>query len=76
MLETLKKHQQLANLKKGVFSQQSLVYLGYVIGGGTLKICFMKVGDILKICFMKVGDILKCLFATNVTNVRSFIVLV
>jgi hypothetical protein len=29
VLETLKKHQLLANLKKCEFSQQSLVYLGY-----------------------------------------------
>jgi hypothetical protein len=38
VLETLKKHQLLDNLKKCEFSQQSLVYLGYVIGGGELKI--------------------------------------
>jgi hypothetical protein len=34
VLETLKKHQLLANLKKCEFVQQSLVYLGYVFGGG------------------------------------------
>ena len=38
VLETLKKHQLLENLKKHVFTQQYLVYLGYVIGGVELKI--------------------------------------
>ena len=33
VLETLKKHQLLENLKKCEFIQQSLVYLGYVMGG-------------------------------------------
>ena len=34
VLETLKKHQLLENLKTYEFAQQPLVYLGYVIGGG------------------------------------------
>jgi hypothetical protein len=38
VLETLKKHQLLDNLKKCEFTQRSLVYFGYVIGGGELKI--------------------------------------
>ena len=38
VLETLKKHKLLANIKKCDFVQQSLVYLGYVINGGELKI--------------------------------------
>ena len=33
VLETMKKNQLLANIKKCEFAQQSLVYLGYVIGG-------------------------------------------
>jgi hypothetical protein len=48
VLETLKKHQLLANLKKCEFSQDSLVYLGYVIGGGELKIDPMNMEAILK----------------------------
>jgi hypothetical protein len=38
VLETLKKHQLLANLKKSEFSQKSLVYFGYMINGGELNI--------------------------------------
>lgn len=38
VLETLKKHQLLENIKKCEFAQQSLLYLGYLIGGGELKI--------------------------------------
>jgi hypothetical protein len=38
VLETMKKHQLLANLKKCEFAQQSLMYLGYMIDGGELKI--------------------------------------
>jgi len=38
VMEILKKHQLLANLKKRESTQHSLVYLGYVIGGGELKI--------------------------------------
>jgi hypothetical protein len=38
VLETLKKHQLLDNLKRCEFSQQSLVFLGYVIGGGEFNI--------------------------------------
>ena len=38
VLETLKEHQLLANLKRYEFAQQSLVYIWYVIGGGELNI--------------------------------------
>jgi hypothetical protein len=38
VLETLKKHQLLANIKKFEFSQHSLVYLEYVISGGKINI--------------------------------------
>jgi len=62
VLETLKKHQLLANLKKCDFVQQSLVYLGYVIGGGELKIDPSKMEAIMKWSV-----------PTNVTKVRSFI---
>lgn len=48
VLETLKKHQLLENLKKCKFSQQSLVYLGYVISGGELKIDPSKMQAIMK----------------------------
>jgi hypothetical protein len=48
VLETLKKHQLMANLKKYEFAQQSLVYLGYVIGGGKLKINPAKMEAIMK----------------------------
>ena len=48
VLKTLKKHQVLANLKKCEFAQHSLVYLGYVIGGGELKIDPSKIEAIMK----------------------------
>jgi hypothetical protein len=48
VLETLKKHQLLANLKKCEFAHKSLVYLGYVIGGGELKINPSKMDAIMK----------------------------
>jgi hypothetical protein len=62
VLETLKKHQLLENLKKCEFAQQYLVYLGYVIGGGELKIDPAKMEAIMK-----------WLVPTNVSEVRSFI---
>jgi len=61
-LETLKKHQLLANLKECEFPKQSLVYLGYVIGGGELKINPSNIEAIMKWSV-----------PTNVTEVRSFI---
>ena len=48
VLETWKKHQLLANVKKCEFAQQSLVYLAYVIGGGELKIDPTKMKAITK----------------------------
>jgi len=39
LLETIKKHQLLENIKKYEFSQQSLGYLGYVIGIGEDRSC-------------------------------------
>jgi hypothetical protein len=48
MLEILKKHQLLENLKKCEFSQQSLVYLEYVISVGELKIDPAKMEVIMK----------------------------
>jgi hypothetical protein len=62
VLETLKNHYLLANLKKCDFSQQSLVYLGYVIGGGELKIDPIKMEAIMK-----------SPVPTNYTQVRSFV---
>eukprot|EP00253_Pinus_taeda_P005416 PITA_05416 len=62
VLETLKKHQLLAKLKKCEFVQQPLVYLGYVIGGEELKIDPAK---------MEV--IMKWLVPSNVFEVKSFI---
>eukprot|EP00253_Pinus_taeda_P024048 PITA_24048 len=62
VLETLKKHQLLANLKKCEFAQQSLVYLGYVIGGGEMKIYPYKMEAIMK-----------WLVPTNVSEVKCFI---
>jgi hypothetical protein len=38
VLETLKNHQLLANLKKCEFAQHSLVYFRYAISGGDLTI--------------------------------------
>jgi hypothetical protein len=52
----------LANLKKCEFSQQTLVYLGHVIGGGELKIDLAKMEDIMK-----------WLVPTNVIEVRIFL---
>jgi hypothetical protein len=48
VLETLKKHQLLDNLNKCEFAQQLLVYLGYVISGGELKIDPAKMEAIIK----------------------------
>jgi len=48
VLETLKKHMLLANINKCEFSQQSLVYMGYVIGGGDLKIDPAKMEVVMK----------------------------
>jgi hypothetical protein len=62
VLETLKKNQLLDNLKKCEFSQQSLVYLGYMIGGGELKIDPTKMEAIIK-----------WPVPTNVTKVRIFV---
>jgi len=59
MLETLKKHQLLATLKKCEFAQQSLVY---VTGGGELKIDLAKMDTILK-----------WPIPTNVIEVRIFV---
>jgi hypothetical protein len=61
-LETLKKHQLLANLKICEFAQQCLVYLGYVISGGELKIDPAKMEAITKWSVL-----------TNVTEVGSFV---
>jgi hypothetical protein len=62
VLETLKKHQLLANLKKCEFSQHSLVYLGYVISGGERNIYPTNMEAIMK-----------WLVPTNVTKVRIFV---
>jgi hypothetical protein len=62
VLETMKKHQLLANLKKCEFSRQYLVYLGYVIGGGEIKIYLAKMEAIMK-----------WLVPKNLTRVRSFV---
>jgi hypothetical protein len=48
VLETLKKHQLLTNLKKCEFSQQYLVYLGYVINGGELNTYPANMDTIMK----------------------------
>lgn len=61
VLETLKKNQLLANLKKCKFFQQYSVYLGYVIDGGKLKMDPTKMEAIMKWSFPK-----------NCTEVRSF----
>eukprot|EP00253_Pinus_taeda_P019492 PITA_19492 len=61
-LETLKKHHLLANLKECEFAQQYLVYLGYVIGGGQLKIDPANMEAIMK-----------WFVPTNVSIVRSFV---
>eukprot|EP00253_Pinus_taeda_P033077 PITA_33077 len=62
VLETLKKHQLLPNIKKCESAQHSLVYLGYVIGGGELKIDPSNM-DVIK----------KWLAPTNFIEVMSFI---
>jgi hypothetical protein len=62
VLETLKKHQLLANLKKCDFSQRSLMYLGYVIDGGELKIDPYNMEAIMK-----------WLVPTNCTEVTRFV---
>lgn len=62
VLETLKKHQLLTNLNKCEFAQKSLVYLGFVIGGGELKIDLAKMETIMK-----------WPMPTNVSEVRSFV---
>jgi hypothetical protein len=62
VLETLKKYQLLENLKKSEFTQHSLVYLGYVTGGGELKIDTTKMEAIMK-----------WYVPTIVTEVRRFI---
>jgi hypothetical protein len=59
---TLKNHHLLDNLKKCDFSRQSLVYLGYAIGGEELKIDLAKMDAIIK-----------WLVPTNVTKYRSFV---
>ena len=51
----------MGNIKKCKFSQKSLVYLGYVIGG-----------DELEIDLAKMEAIMKWHVPTNVTEVRSF----
>jgi hypothetical protein len=61
VLETLKKHYLLANINKCEFSQQPLVCLGYVIGGGELKIDPANMEAIMK-----------WIVPTNVTEVRIF----
>jgi len=62
VLDTLKKNQLLENLKKCEFSQQSLMYLGYVIGGWELKIDPMK----MEVMF-------KCPNPTNAIKVMSIV---
>ena len=62
VLETLKEHQLLGNLKRYNFSQQPLVYIRYVIGGGELNINPSKMEAIMK-----------WLVLTNVYEVSSFI---
>jgi hypothetical protein len=61
MLETLKKHQLLANLKKCEFAQLSLVYFGYRIDGGELIIDLKKMEAIIK-----------WLVPTNATEIKRF----
>jgi hypothetical protein len=62
VLETLKKHQLLENLKKCEFAQQCLVSLGYVIGEGEIGIDPTKIEAIMK-----------WPIPTNVNEVRSFV---
>lgn len=62
LLETLKKHQLLENLNKYEFAQQSLVYLGYAIGGGDMKIYPSNMEGIMKwpvpTIFLRLGVLL------------------
>jgi hypothetical protein len=62
VLETLKKHQLLANINKFEFSQNSLLYIGYVIGGVKLKIDLSNMEAIMK-----------WLVPINCTKVWSFV---
>lgn len=62
ILKDLKKNQLLANLKGCEFSQRPLVYLGYAIGGGELKIDREKMEAIIKL-----------LVLNNVTELRRFV---
>lgn len=62
VLKTLKKHQILENHKKCGFEKYSLLYLGYVIGGGELKIDLAKIEAIMK-----------WLMPTNVFEVKRYI---
>lgn len=62
MLETLKKHQLLENLNKCEFAYQTLVYLGYMIGGEEPKIDHVEMEATIK-----------WLVPTKVSEVRSFI---
>jgi hypothetical protein len=62
VLETLRKNQLLANIKNYEFAKQVLVFLGYVIGMGELKINPTKIDFILK-----------WPTPSNVTKVRSFV---
>jgi hypothetical protein len=48
VLETLKKNQLLANIKKCEFSQHCLVYLWYLIGGREIKKDITKIEAIMK----------------------------
>jgi len=68
VLKTLKKHKLFVSIKKWEFSKQSLVCLGYMIGGEELKIHLAKMELISKrptpTNAIKVGSfvgILKCL---------------
>lgn len=62
VLETLKKPQLLENIKKCEFLQQFLVYLGYLISGGEMKIDPSNMDTIMK-----------WMIPTNVSMARSFI---
>ncbi|MDZ7970879.1 MAG: reverse transcriptase family protein, partial [Nostoc sp. DedSLP03] len=62
VLKVLQKHQLKLNAKKCEFGKQTLVYLGFVIGGGELRIDPKKIEAILNWPRLK-----------TVTEVRSFI---
>jgi hypothetical protein len=47
-LDTLRRHELLANINKCEFGRQILVYLGYDIGGGGLNIDPVKIEAIRK----------------------------